>query len=177
MQAADENIGHSTRSTDFIAPRSEAERHLRNAVLALAPAAEFARRMVNSGRLSIATVYDSPLSTPDEAAFGGTAKLGAPVPDAPMRRRDGRSGYLLERLAGGFEVLHVPDGARPDVPAEIKLTVIGEDLSDDEGLFAQRFDATPGATYLLRPDQHLCARWRAFDRGKVDAARARALGG
>jgi 3-(3-hydroxy-phenyl)propionate hydroxylase len=176
VQAADENIGHSTRSTDFIAPRSEAERRLRNAVLALAPAAEFARRMVNSGRLSVATTYDSPLSTPDQDAFGGTAKLGAPAPDAPMRGADGRTGYLLEHLAGRFEVLYMWDGAGPNMPAEIKLTVIGEDLSDDEGFFIQRFDATPGATYLLRPDQHLCARWRAYDRGKLEAALARALG-
>ena len=43
MQAADENIAHSTRSTDFIAPRSAAERGLRNAVLSLAPVAMFAR--------------------------------------------------------------------------------------------------------------------------------------
>ena len=89
----------------------------------------------------------------------------------------GAAAICLSGSPAEFEVLHVPDGARPDVPPEIKLTVIGEDLSDDEGLFAQRFDATPGATYLLRPDQHLCARWRAFDRGKVDAARVRALGG
>jgi 3-(3-hydroxy-phenyl)propionate hydroxylase len=177
MQAADADIGHSTRSTDFIAPRSPAERCLRNAVLALAPAAEFARRMVNSGRLSTAAVYETPLSTPDEDRFGGTAKLGAPAPDAPMRGRDGRAGYLLERLTGGFELVHVRDGARPDVPAGIKLTVVGEDLSDQDGLFAQRFDATPGASYLLRPDQHLCARWRAYERGKVEAARLRALGG
>src|SRR5262249_38676523 len=65
MQAADENIGHSTRPTDFIAPHSAAERRLRDAVLGLAPHAEFARRMVNSGRLSVATIYDSPLTTPD----------------------------------------------------------------------------------------------------------------
>ncbi len=58
IQAADENIAHSTRSTDFIAPHSAAERALRDAVLALAPKAEFARRMINSGRLSVATVYD-----------------------------------------------------------------------------------------------------------------------
>src|SRR5690606_26249992 len=68
-QAADENIGHSTRSTDFIAPRSPAEHALRNAVLTLAPRVAFARRMVNSGRLSVATVYNSPLSTADEMAF------------------------------------------------------------------------------------------------------------
>ena len=69
VQAADENIGHSTRSTDFMSPHSAAERRLRDAVLELAPKAEFARRMVNSGRLSVATVYDSPLSTPDETRF------------------------------------------------------------------------------------------------------------
>jgi 3-(3-hydroxy-phenyl)propionate hydroxylase len=174
--AADENIGHSTRSTDFIAPRSEAERRLRNAVLALAPKAEFARRMVNSGRLSVAATYDSPLSTPDEDAFAGAARLGAPVPDAPMRERDGREGFLLERLRGDFELLYVRDGARQDCPGGLKLTVIGEDLIDHIGAFAQRFDATPGAAYLLRPDQHLCARWRAFDPCKVEAALARALG-
>jgi len=175
-QAADENIQHSTRSTDFIAPHAEVERGLRNAVLALAPKAEFARRMVNSGRLSVATVYNTPLSTPDEAPFGGTARLGAPAPDAPLRRRPGSSGFLLERLPGSFEVLHVTDGARPDAPAGTRLTVIGEDLHDDAGTFAQRYDATPGATYLLRPDQHLCARWRRFDAAKIAAARDRALG-
>ena len=175
-QAADENIAHSTRSTDFIAPHSPAERRLRNAVLDLAPWTEFARRMVNSGRLSTATIYDTPLSTPDETSFGGTARLGAPAPDAPIRGRDGRPGYLLERLSGAFELIMVKNGARADLQ-DMKLTVIGEDLFDQSGLFTQRFDATPGATYLLRPDQHLCARWRAYDAGKVRAARERALGG
>jgi len=169
-QAADENIGHSTRSTDFIAPHSAAERRLRDAVLALAPKAEFARRMVNSGRLSVATVYDTPLSTPDETAFAGAAKLGAPVPDAPMRDATGADGFLLDRLGGVPEVLYVKDGERPNLPADVRLTVIGEDLIDDAGLFAVRFDATPGATYVLRPDQHLAARFRAFDGAKVAQA-------
>jgi 3-(3-hydroxy-phenyl)propionate hydroxylase len=177
VQAAEENIAHSTRSTDFIAPQSAAERRLRNAVLSLAPSAEFARRMVNSGRLSVATVYDSPLSTPDGVPFGGSAKLGAPVPDVPMRASNGERGYLLEKLGSGFEVLHVRNGARPQSTAGIKLIVIGEDLHDDAGLFAQRYDATPGATYVLRPDQHLVARFRSFDPNAVRKAMNRALAG
>ena len=177
---ADENIGHSTRSTDFMSPHTSAERRLRDAVLALAPHAEFARRMVNSGRLSLPAAYDTPLSTPDTAPFAGTARLGAPLPDAPLRRPGGTPTHLLENLRGEFAVIHVKNGAvsedrRPEAFDAIALTVIGDDLIDDEGKFTQRFDATPGATYLVRPDQHLCARWRSFDAAALKRARERAL--
>jgi len=177
---ADENIGHSTRSTDFMSPHTSAERRLRDAVLALAPHAEFARRMVNSGRLSLPAAYDTPLSTPDTAPFAGTARLGAPLPDAPLRRPGGTPTHLLENLRGEFAVIHVKNGAvsegrRPEAFDAIALTVIGDDLIDDEGKFTQRFDATPGATYLVRPDQHLCARWRNFDAAALKCARQRAL--
>lgn len=176
MQAADENIGHSTRSTDFIAPRSAAERTLRNAVLSLAPNADFARRMVNSGRLSVATVYDSPLSTPDEDEFGGAVKLGAPPPDAPMRTAQGADCHLLEKLPARFELLYVADGLAPVLPPEVGMTVIGRDLIDAAGHFGARFDAVAGSAYLLRPDQHVCARWRNPTPEKIAAARDRALG-
>jgi 3-(3-hydroxy-phenyl)propionate hydroxylase len=179
IQAADENIGHSTCSTEFMSPHSSAELRLRDAVLALAPKAEFARRMVNSGRLSLPTIYDTPLSTADSVPFAGTARLGAPLPDAPLARRDGTPVHLLECLRGGFQAIYL-DGSgangRPPPPIDgIAMTVIGEDVFDREGLFAQRLDATPGSTYLVRPDQHLCARWRTFDSGAVASARRRAL--
>jgi 3-(3-hydroxy-phenyl)propionate hydroxylase len=67
------------------------------------------------------------------------------------------------------------DSPPPDVPDGIKLSVIGRDLLDDQQLFAQRFDAPPGTAYLLRPDQHICARWRNFNAAKVEAAHRRAL--
>ena len=175
IQAADENIAHSTRSTDFIAPHSEAERALRDAVLALAGKAEFARRMINSGRLSVATVYDSALAVPDEDAFAGPARLGAPLPDAPVRRRDGGDGFLLAALGDGFTLLAADAETAIVPPAGIAFAALGRDFNDVDGTLAARLDATPGAVYLLRPDQHLCARWRRFDAGKVAAARDRVL--
>ena len=156
--AADENIGHSTRSTDFIAPRSAQELRFRDATLSLARHAPFAKRMVNSGRLSMPSTYESPLSTPDADAWSGSARLGAPLPDAPMRDRDGKPIWLLEALGNEEILLHVPNGEPP--PAGSTVIVIGRDLIDETGLFAQRFDARPGSTYLVRPDHHLAARWR-----------------
>ena len=128
----------------------------------------------------MATVYDSPLSTPDATDFGGTAKLGAPLPDAPLTRNDGTPTHLLDNLRGDFAIIYVKDGAgkngaEPRALDGLTLSVIGKDFLDQSGIFAQRFDATPGATYLVRPDQHLCARWRQFDAAVVARAHQRAL--
>ena len=49
-------------------------------------------------------------------------------------------------------------------------------LVDTQGWIAKRYDAQPGTTYLLRPDQHVVARWRQLDSAKLQAACACALG-
>jgi 3-(3-hydroxy-phenyl)propionate hydroxylase len=65
--AADDNIKQSTRSTDFITPKSEISHVFRRAVLDLARQHPFARSLVNSGRLSTAThLMSSPLHSQDE---------------------------------------------------------------------------------------------------------------
>src|ERR1700741_1204145 len=86
--AADENIRESTRSTDFMAPSSRQEARLRKAVLSLAKETEFGKRMINGGRLSVPSIYDSPLSTADTDAWRGGPRPGASMPDAPIAARD-----------------------------------------------------------------------------------------
>lgn len=176
IQAADINIAHSTRSTDFIAPKSRMDVTFRDAVLDLAQHEPFARRMINSGRLSTPATYDTPLSSPDDERFSGQAQLGAPAPDAPLRNAKGENVWLLNELGQDFNLLYVKNGAMPQVPDGVKLTVLGQELADPEGYFTRRYDATPGACYLLRPDQHLAARLRHFDAAKIDAALKRAKG-
>ena len=111
IQAADENIGHSTRSTDFMSPHSRAERRLRDAVLALAPSTPSSRAAwsIPAG-CRCRRFTTRRCRRPTSAPFAGTAKLGAPLPDAPLRRADGTPTHLLENLRGEFEIIHVKNG-------------------------------------------------------------------
>jgi 3-(3-hydroxy-phenyl)propionate hydroxylase len=169
--AADENILNSTRSTDFITPKSEVSRLFRDAVLDLAREHPFARRLVNSGRLSLpATLHGSPLNTPDIAAdWRGAMRPGAPACDAPL----GAGRWLLRELGPGFTLL-VCGATLPPWSAELRPSV--RTLCRDDALLAERYHLRPGSACLLRPDQHVCARWRQPTAALVQAALRRALG-
>ena len=224
--AADENILNSTRSTDFITPKTPVSRVFRDAVLALAETCEFARRLVNSGRLSLpSTLHDSPLNTPDTDTFAGTMVPGAPCVDAPV---DGSHAWLMQVLggagftglwfvdgfagkgAGGFAgtageanlgvaeraalaaldgstgkrlrmVLVLPAGTGEAVRAGLLESArsVSQDadvLIDCSGQIARRYDGRAGSVYLIRPDQHVCARWRKLDVRRITQALDRACG-
>jgi 3-(3-hydroxy-phenyl)propionate hydroxylase len=179
-QAADENIRESTRSTDFMAPHTSYEARLRKAVLSLARETEFGKRMVNGGRLSVPSVYETPLSTPDIEEWRGGPSPGASMPDAPIAGTDGSAGYLTDAFLKGarcFTLLEFASGATIDPPSEISVIRIdGREYSDSAGLAAARYDAEPGTAYLLRPDGYVAARFRRPTRGAIDAAMARASG-
>ncbi len=196
--AADENLMNSTRSTDFITPKSKVSRTFRNAVLGLAKNHAFGRALVNSGRLSVpAFLTASSLNTPDGGgeSFTGRMLPGAPMDDAPLRDGGGDC-WLLDRVGNRFMALYFTDDAAalpaPTLAALADLSCDGiaveplvvsagpgsaggiAVLEDSRGIAAQRYDAKPGTVYLLRPDQHVAARWRALDASKVKAAVARA---
>ncbi len=194
--AADENIMNSTRSTDFITPKSATSKTFRNAVLELAANYPFARALVNSGRLSVPSwLATSSLNTPDADAFKGNMIPGAPMADAPVQAAGG-DGWLLHQLGNRFQALHyVEDADALDAGAAQALSELQaggipvepivvarkgqapaglKTLIDTKGCVAQRYDLQPGTTYLCRPDQHVAGRWRALDASKIKAAVARA---
>jgi 3-(3-hydroxy-phenyl)propionate hydroxylase len=176
--AADENIRESTRSTDFMAPASRQEARLRQAVLSLAKDTEFGKRMINGGRLSVPSVYDTPLSTADADSWRGGPQPGASMPDAPLSARDGSQTFLTEAFVKAgkkFTLLEFANGAATSVPDGVGVIRIGEDgFGDPSGLLSARYDAAPGTGYLLRPDGYVAARFRHPSRGIIDSALARA---
>ncbi|MDD9740758.1 FAD-dependent oxidoreductase [Marinovum sp. SP66] len=168
VHGADENILNSTRSTDFITPKSEISKIFRDAVLGLARTVPFARPLVNSGRLSVPCVYDGlPLNGPD-ALTGGPARtrVGAPMVDAPVG-----DDWLLGLLGGDFRLMTIDAEAPKRLEVDgITVTRVALSAKGNPDLAARYLGDATSAVYLMRPDQHVVARWPGFDAAEVTRA-------
>lgn len=175
IHGADENILNSSRSTDFITPKSDISRIFRDAVLDLSERYEATRPMVNSGRLSVPCSYDgSPLNGADCAAMPTRTRPGSPMVDAPIP-----GGWLLDHLRTEFHLLTInleaPEALSIEGLEVRRLALSSSEDADD--YLKQRYlgDAT-AAVYLVRPDQHVVARWDHYDETAVTAAVLKAIG-
>lgn len=170
--AADENILNSSRATDFMTPKSNISKVFRNAVLDLAGKHPFARPLVNSGRLSVPCVYDSfDLFGDDVLAGPAVTRPGAACPDARLEE-----GFLLDQLQGSFCVLTIGDvtttiDLHPDI--QVSFVNIPSPLDDIKSRY---LGSAKSAIYLIRPDQHIVARWPSFDIDQVKIALQKSLG-
>ncbi|TMV89991.1 FAD-dependent oxidoreductase [Thioclava sp. BHET1] len=148
---SDENIANSSRTTRFMSPRAGAERIFRDAVLALSEHADFARPMVNSGRLSVPCTY--PLTdAPDCEAMPRATRPGSVAQDAPLG-----NDWLMSRLAGRFCLLAIGTQA-PDLAG---LQAVELDITPE--LRARYLGQAGQGLYLIRPDQVVAARWEQAD--------------
>lgn len=175
VATADENILNSTRSTDFLTPKTTASKAFRDAVLELASTEAFARPFVNSGRLSTAIHYpQSSLNTPDAQAWNGGVAPGSPALDAPVN-----GAWLLPHLGDRFVLLVNGEGNSgwtQAVSADVELIDITQ-WAGDLSLLQQRYVLQPGCGYLIRPDHYVAARWQSpVSAAAVQASVARAKG-
>ncbi len=170
--AADENILNSSRATDFMTPKSEISQIFRNAVLDMAARAPFARPLVNSGRLSVPCTYDGFDHFGEDALEGpDRTRPGSACPDAPVG-----DGFLLDHLTGAFTLLAI-GGHAPDPISAHGITAHVLHISDASPELAERYlGAAIQAIYLIRPDQHVIARWSQFDETKIASAIGIAIG-
>jgi len=193
--AAREIIEEAGKSTRFMTPPTHGFKLLRDAVLSLSLTEPFVRPLYH-WRTSRPHEYTrSALNSArdDTAIFSAGPAHGAPPKD--VRLRDGD--HLLDHLGTGFTLLcAVAGGSLPaqvqdtiaDVRARgvpVKVLAVGADTSvagadeviaDVDGHLRAVYGMPgAGAAYLLRPDQHVCARWLALDSKRLQAALDQAL--
>jgi 3-(3-hydroxy-phenyl)propionate hydroxylase len=179
--AATQNLQVTSRTARFLAPRTPAEHRLRRAVVALARRHEFARPLVNTGRMSVANVYPPARCLPQGARS---------VPNLALRWADGGRTSMIELLREGTSFVGLcfePAQSHADSLAEhvaqtmLKLIAVGGDtqlptLSDDDRALATHFGAKPGTLCLLRPDAYLVATLDRCTPADVRSALHTALG-
>jgi 3-(3-hydroxy-phenyl)propionate hydroxylase len=129
----------------------------------------------------------------DNGLFKAGPGHGAP----PLNVRLGADDYLLDHLGGGFDLLYfcagpaLPESLRRVVAqarargVPLRVTAVGAanavdgadlTLADAEGRLRERYGVRAGgAAYLLRPDQHVCARWISLDAARLQSALETAL--
>lgn len=195
--AAREIVEEAGKSTRFMAPPSRGFRLLRDAVLSLSLSQSFVGPLYH-WRTSRPHEYgNSPLNSmgDDNLLFKAGPGHGAP----PLNVRFAPDSYLLDHLGGGFDLLYFTSGK--EIAAELRAVVAGVRargvavrlvavsshaasaiegadlvLDDSEGRCRARYGVmADGAAYLLRPDQHVCARWMALDANRLQAAFKAAL--
>lgn len=175
-------------------PPSRGFRQLRDAVLSLSLTEAFVRPLYHWRTSRPHEYTHSALNCvhDDNALFKSGPAHGAP----PANVRLGENNFLLDHLGGGFDLLVFGVTVPADVQATVKdwqakglnlrVLLIGQGgaaegadicLPDPENRARARWGVeTDGAAYLLRPDQHVCARWLTLDAPRLNAALKQATG-
>ncbi|WP_408596393.1 FAD-dependent monooxygenase [Limnohabitans sp.] len=193
--AAREIIEESGKSTRFMAPPAGGFQLLRDAVLSLSLTQEFVRPLYH-WRTSRPHAYTQSMlnsTGDDDALFTCGPSHGAP----PQNIRLAPDDFLLDHLGGGFDLLYFTEAQAMPEPLQavvkaarakgvpLRITAVGATqavagadatLADADGHFRQRYGVqASGAGYLLRPDQHVCARWLTLDAKRLQDALNAAL--
>jgi 3-(3-hydroxy-phenyl)propionate hydroxylase len=193
--AAREIIDEGGKSTRFMTPPTRGFALLRNAVLSLSLRHAFVRPLFHWRTSRPHEYTHSMLNCPgdDDALFVAGPAHGAP----PRNVRLGPDDYLLDHLGGGFDLLYFTEADAVPAPlcevvdefrargVPLRVTVIGaagpvagadQVLPDADGHCRERYGVpASGGAYLLRPDQHVCARWLTLDATRLRAALRAAL--
>lgn len=192
--AAREIIEEAGKSTRFMTPPSRGFKLLRDAVLSLSLSQPFVGPLYH-WRTSRPHEYSGSALNErgdDDALFTAGPAHGAP----PLDVRLGPDDHLLDHLGEGFTLLlAAPGQALPpdlrdaidtarDAGVPIKVLALGcpdpvagadATLADAQGSARRCWGLADGAAYLLRPDQHVCARWLKLDGQRLRAALCAAL--
>ncbi|WP_298610428.1 FAD-dependent monooxygenase [uncultured Thiothrix sp.] len=185
--AAREIIAEASKSTRFMTPPDRGYRLLRDAVLSLSLTQAFVRPLFHWRTSRPHDYHETPLNAlnDDNGQFTAGSAQGMPLQNIRLAAND----YLFDHLGAAFHLLYFTNQTVPEsllqqvaeleqqgIPLKILTIGKGQALADSDGHFAKRYDAQTGTAYLIRPDQHVCARWKNLTAEQLKAAIYRALG-
>lgn len=167
MHGSDENILNSSRATNFMTPKSPIEHMFRNQVLALSKDMPFARKLINSGRLSLPCslsgkhLQQNAFSTlKTETEMG--AETGTAIIDAPLKSGS-QVAWLTQEVQGGFCLVGFGNVSLPNIDGIKRIGIDQSDqnyptFQDKDGYANQRYGEN--IAYLFRPDGHIIAKFQ-----------------
>lgn len=186
-------FANAAKSTRFMTPPTRGYALLRDAALQLAVTEDFAKQWINPRQSAPYDYVASTLTTPDDDAFARGARPGAPL--TCVKLADGS--YLTDDVGAEFTLLVFGDDGvaavlraalSPEGDAPIVAPTKGFEKSMERPLpiapvlqyindaaAMRACDASSGSAYLVRPDGHVCARWRQATGAKVHNALERVL--
>jgi 3-(3-hydroxy-phenyl)propionate hydroxylase len=200
VQAAREICEEGGKSTRFMTPPSPGTRLLRDAVLSFSLSEDFLKDLMHWRTSRPHDYRDSSLNAFPETdrEFHGGVTCGQPLRNVKLADQD----HLFDRIGSkaGFHLMVFvgDDGLTPDLreilaaaktlgysihrliiapgtlPDEAQADAV---VADAQGRIRSKYDASPGTVYLIRPDLHVCARWRRATSNEVVQALQRATGG
>jgi 3-(3-hydroxy-phenyl)propionate hydroxylase len=183
VQAAREICEEGGKSTRFMTPPTRGARLLRDAVLSFSLSEDFLKDLMHWRTSRPHDYHNSPLNSFPEAdaAFDGGVACGQALRNVKL----GADDYLFDRIgsgAGFHLIVFVGEGGLTEKLEEILTVTAGQPypvirvivgagapadephaeltIIDVEGRISSKYAAAAGTVYLVRPDLHVCARWR-----------------
>ncbi len=167
-------FANAAKSTRFMTPPSRGYTLLRDAALQLAVTEDFAKQWINPRQSAPYDYVASGLTTADEDDWNSGPRPGAPL--ACVKLSDGS--FLTDQIACGFALLvfgadHERGKWLKGASTNAFRPVVEVNFITDAAAM-HLCDTIEGSAYLIRPDGHVCARWKQITIDKIQAALDRA---
>jgi 3-(3-hydroxy-phenyl)propionate hydroxylase len=151
-------FANASKSASFMTPPSPGWLLMRDAALNLALSHPFAGQLANPRQMTPYTYSESPAILDDDPGFECGPVPGAALPDARVGDL-----FLSDQMGCGFTLISFDQ----DFANQFDETGLTLCVLDVSSVAADILNAKTESAYLIRPDGHIAARWKAASKVEV----------